>query len=44
MIALIAAVLFVVLHLAGGGMADHTHHGMSGDRPAVARLRHGAGA
>jgi hypothetical protein len=44
MIALIAAVLFAVLHLAGVGIGDHMHHGMSGDGLAVALLRQGTGS
>jgi hypothetical protein len=45
LVALIAAVLFVILHVAAGGIgtiADHLHHGMSGDGPAIAILRQDA--
>jgi hypothetical protein len=45
LITLIVAVLFAILHIAGGGIGsfeDHFHHGMSADRPAVAILRQGA--
>jgi hypothetical protein len=42
LIALIAAVLFAILHVAGGGIGDHLHRGMSTDGPAIAILRQSA--